>query len=396
MCGSDFAWRKRSERPTLVDQVMKFVYKSFCLRDQMLTENIFKYVVLVRRRSYCALTSALLLMAGAYIFLVRHLKSELRVVTPESFCIDQDLARDVFDEAVTSSGESMLFMTRSRTKKLPSSSDEFYIFTHNPNVDNFVSKELIDNGYLHPYLLDAVKNASIEALAKGETVRVYDLGANIGFFSLFCASLSQSIEVIAVEPVTYHSSLLQSSLLVNPSLAPRVSLVKVALGETSKDKICMKKELKNAAATFVDSSATTSCQYTVRMLTLDAIVEEYGQADIIKIDVEGYEPRVFNGARALMRSDRRPHTIISEFVPFRVKMGGVADPLTALDMMFDYGYIFTDMHCFYRHRDPSQCSGYRVSSKLKVREYWAQRTAEMENYFTDILWTQARKEKLKS
>jgi hypothetical protein len=77
-------------------------------------------------------------------------------------------------------------------------------------------------------------------------------------------------------------------------------------------------------------------------------------------------------------------------------MGGVADPLTALDMMFDYGYIFTDMHCFYRHRDPSQCSGYRVSSKLKVREYWAQRTAEMENYFTDILWTQARKEKLKS
>jgi len=68
---------------------------------------------------------------------------------------------------------------------------------------------------------------------------------------------------------------------------------------------------------------------TVSVLTIDSVLENTHRLDLIKIDVEGFEPEVIMGARKAL-SRLRP-VIILEFGPKRMlsKVGG-ADSTTAM------------------------------------------------------------------
>jgi FkbM family methyltransferase len=286
--------------------------------------------------------------------------------------------------------DELPFITGSRSNGLLPQDKEFFIYVHNPKLDVFVSEELLRYGHIHLNIMVALKNKidEIKKKKKSGPIVIYDIGANIGFFSLFAASLPQ-VKVIAIEPLKSHFELFQRSLGINANYSSKVHLVVTALGPKEGGSLCMEVQKSNAAATYVNIHASEeNCANRVPVQTLDGLVAQFGLPDIIKIDVEGYEPRVFEGGKFLL-STNPPKAIITEYVPFRLQTAGTPNPRDYITMLFNYGYTtFTDLDCFYKHTKIEECPAYQLKS-LEAIMKWLDSRPRLDQgveYFSDFLW----------
>jgi len=125
---------------------------------------------------------------------------------------------------------------------------------------------------------------------------VVDAGANIGYYVLlFAQMIGPTGSVIAIEPSPENLSELYMNINRN-RLTGVIKVIDSAVGNRS-DFVGLRTGI-NSGVTTRDNSA-----YTVRMNTLDEIIT--GPVDFIKIDVEGYEYFVLEGALRILR-ERRP------------------------------------------------------------------------------------------
>lgn len=203
---------------------------------------------------------------------------------------------------------------------------EFLIRVHSPSLDSWLSVSLLNRGQVEEDILRIIEQrmAYILKTQKGD-VHLLDIGANIGFITLFAASLSERVKVTAVEPTPWHHRLLTESMKLNPELASRVKLFRTGLSDSSGGSLCMQVEGDNGAAT---SATKGDCDHAdgvrVDVTTLDELLQHSWSnlPSIIKIDVEGYESHVLRGSsRTLKRllESQESRMIISEYVPFRTK-----------------------------------------------------------------------------
>jgi FkbM family methyltransferase len=143
---------------------------------------------------------------------------------------------------------------------------------------------------------------------------VWDVGANIGFFSLIASRLVGEGEVVAFEPLPVNLKALARNLELNAITNVRV--VEVALGERSGtaelqllDSQTWAK-LDTSADTAFQQEAVASAHIEVGLSTLDAQLLELSPPDLVKIDIEGAEVAALRGAGTLL-SKHRP-TILCE------------------------------------------------------------------------------------
>lgn len=280
---------------------------------------------------------------------------------------------------------NLMFLTRSQTPSL-SPVDQFFIFVHDPAIDKHGSGDIIVNKKWHSLVLKALQDVIGKVAERSGHVRVFDIGGNLGFIAMYMASLGEHVRVVSVEPMDLHRSLFKSSLVMNPGISHRITVEGFALAKSPGGTLCMAKDPTNFAASSITLD-NNNCDSKVAVSSLEEMCSTYGDPTIIKIDVEGFEPIVFQGGLALLR-DRPPQYIISEFVPFRVNASGFSnDPFDFLDFMVDFDYVFTDVVC-YAHTRLTDCSGHKLKTKDDIRAYWRKRDSEYKGqYFTDIIWS---------
>lgn len=140
---------------------------------------------------------------------------------------------------------------------------------------------------------------------------VYDIGANIGITTLFFAKhVGEEGLVVAFEPVPPTAQRLQENVRINR--LQNVRIYAVALGNVAgQAEICYAEDASGIATLRKDMAQGYQREYqmqtfTVEVVPLDALVErEHLPApDFIKIDVEGFEYQVLQGARALIERAR--------------------------------------------------------------------------------------------
>ncbi len=137
-----------------------------------------------------------------------------------------------------------------------------------------------------------------ENLKTGDTI--LDIGANVGFYTMLGSSIvGEQGRVIAVEPnpktfgkleKTIQSNQIKNALALNIGLGSQESEVELYFNSS----------LGNDSATMVAHGATESVR--VKVLTLDDVVAQHniGTIAYVKIDVDGFEPEVFKGAKNLL------------------------------------------------------------------------------------------------
>jgi len=150
-----------------------------------------------------------------------------------------------------------------------------------------------------------VQNVFQQFLRPGMTI--YDIGGNIGFFSLLAARLAgESGKVISFEADPEIAARLREHVARNEF--PNISVQEIAVWSESRGLLFARADAATSpdrGLGHVDLSATGSSSAEVPGISLDDFVLGSPAPDFVKCDVEGAEVEVFRGARKLL-AEKRP------------------------------------------------------------------------------------------
>lgn len=162
----------------------------------------------------------------------------------------------------------------------------------------------------------------------------YDVGANVGYFTLFASEVCVDGEVHSFEMDNKFIKAINSSLERNGTAA---HLVHKAVSDTS--------TTLNYTDELVPNVSNTDEGKQVESITLDKYAREHPSPDVMKIDVEGFEYEVLQGSVEIFQR-KKPKVLFVEVHPDMLESYGhsVTDVLSLLD---DYGFSYTK---FSNHR----------------------------------------------
>ena len=133
-----------------------------------------------------------------------------------------------------------------------------------------------------------------------------DVGANFGVYTLIGCSLNPDLQVVAVEPVPAISAALRENVRCN-GFENRVTVLQAAASKEEGSLPFHESDEPTMGSLNVAGYGGYSGKLIqVRVVTLDSL---NSKADLIKIDVEGFEDVVLEGAEELL-SAGRPRIIL--------------------------------------------------------------------------------------
>jgi len=168
------------------------------------------------------------------------------------------------------------------------------------------------------FLKDKIKNMTNRTIV--------DVGANIGFYTLFFASLNMTGKIYAFEPEPKNFEILQKNIIVNNlknitcynyAISSRSGLLNLNLSE------------------HMGQHSIGNSGIEVKCVKLDDVVDSAG---FIKIDAEGHEIEILKGMSRLLKSDVM---IMIEFYYKLLKKFG--NPTDLLDHLNKMNFRFIDM-----------------------------------------------------
>jgi FkbM family methyltransferase len=191
----------------------------------------------------------------------------------------------------------------------------FYISLHNEEFDPLRWEIMTVGSYYETALTEAFQE--ILKTSPRDT-RVIDVGGNIGFFSLLSAASKRTVTIDTFEPNIknrmryceakavnrwFHTEFDGNSLYSSKS--PRLNLYQYGVGKAAGTFVFEENENPGQGA-FIEQK--TSVGNGLQMITLDSFAKERGWLQsrpdiaILKVDVEGLEYSVIEGAKELLKA----------------------------------------------------------------------------------------------
>jgi FkbM family methyltransferase len=194
--------------------------------------------------------------------------------------------------------------------------------------------DITDRTGRHPFFYGTpyepgVTDVIVTALRAGDVF--VDVGANVGYFTLLAAALTgPEGRVIAFEPNPANCAVLERSLAANAFT--NVELHPYAAAER---RMACALEIAgtNSNGTLLDAPVGTDAaqHMAIEAVAIDDVLGALPRVDIVKMDIEGAEPRAFQGMRELVRLHRP--VLITEFSPELIERVSRVAPVSFLDQL---------------------------------------------------------------
>lgn len=165
-----------------------------------------------------------------------------------------------------------------------------------------------------------------------------DIGANIGYFTLLGASLvGPDGRVYSFEPHPANCALIEASVEANGF--GNVALYPYAVADRK-----MKVRLDGGGADsnsrivelLGETKSDSSSSLLVETVVLDEVLDQVPRVDVIKMDIEGAEPKAWQGM--LYTIDRHRPMLIFEFSPRLIQLTSAVSPISLLESIVGGGY----------------------------------------------------------
>jgi FkbM family methyltransferase len=155
--------------------------------------------------------------------------------------------------------------------------------------------------------------------------RFLDVGANIGYFSVFAHRLACDIQIDAVEPHPVIESLLRANLWANGASA---RIHNVALGDSLRVLPMSSPPMNPGDSRVGAHTPDERYDLIVPVIPADELFARRS-FDVVKIDVQGFEPEVILGMERIVR-ESPAIVLVVEFWPTALTDRGL-DPAEVLD-----------------------------------------------------------------
>lgn len=204
-------------------------------------------------------------------------------------------------------------------------------FKINVNTKNFIDANIFYTGDYEPYLKVKFK----ELIKEGDII--LDVGANIGFHTLYFAELTGKMgKVIAFEPIPINFNALQKNINLNDF--NQILIINKALGNTNTLlNIHINPETQNPGAFNLFDDGVKNL--TIACVRGDDYLNESGsrRVDFIKVDVEGFELEVFKGLEQTIKQFM-PIIIFEYDKNYQAKIND--DPKAIFHFLSKFAYMF--------------------------------------------------------
>ncbi len=191
--------------------------------------------------------------------------------------------------------------------------------------DPGISRDLLIHGIREDWAIDVMR----ETLRPGQTV--VDVGANIGYYVLFEASLvGPRGKVYGIEPVPDNFSLLERNVALNAY--DTIELHRFAVSEAAGRSVMHLSHLRNwHAMTPVQGTGRT---IEVEVRPLDAFLEGKPFPALVRMDVEGHEYEILRGMQRTI-AEAPELTLFIEVHPHVI---GAEKMTSMLTLLSTHGY----------------------------------------------------------
>ena len=143
-----------------------------------------------------------------------------------------------------------------------------------------------------------------------ENNTVFDIGANIGLWSFCLSQLNLNLNIISFEP----NPNVVKSLEKNTESIKNITIERYGVG--NKETVAeFYVHPSHGRSSFAYTNEYSGCKViSVPIITVDSYVKEKSNfPDLIKVDVEGLEPEVWEGMQSLL-PDHKPKVMVFELV----------------------------------------------------------------------------------
>lgn len=165
-------------------------------------------------------------------------------------------------------------------------------------------------------------------------MKVIDVGANIGYYSILAARLvGETGKVWAFEPDPQNYSRLLDNIRLNHlnNIEPISKAVTAEVGTAN----LYRSDTDSGKHSLIKLLSSQRPPLTVETVNLDSVFPDI-QADVIKIDTEGSDIEVLRGAKNLIAANESI-TLITEFWPYGLTAAG-HQPAELWALLSDYGF----------------------------------------------------------
>lgn len=210
--------------------------------------------------------------------------------------------------------------------------DKFYMAVD--ENDHGLTPHIKNDGFWEAWITSWI----INELSKQPTW-FYDVGANMGYYSLLAASMG--CPVMAFEPQEHLVEIINKSISIpeNSFLWYIFPVCAAAGAETGVTELVVpKNHSMNASVSYKPYSPSGEYETTkVTVLALDEFARSQSKAsrNLVKIDVEGAEDLVWAGMQKMLSNQDMVTTVLMEFNWNRSK-----NPMELATKLFEYGLVF--------------------------------------------------------
>lgn len=198
------------------------------------------------------------------------------------------------------SGKHFIYLPKNRkvAGKTAVKTDEDFWYVGDITDTHDLAYGILYNGYVEKEQAGLVKSVLQKMLGSHSSLNFYDIGANTGYYAIMTAFLgSGTINSYAFEPLAEAAWSIEQSARLN-RLEEKVKIFRTALSDKS-----------GAATLYLAGSASSlnadflglpdAAHKSINTETLDNLAAKQGlpDPDFIKIDVEGHELAVLEGAK---------------------------------------------------------------------------------------------------
>jgi len=239
-----------------------------------------------------------------------------------------------------------------------------YVFYYLPD-DKYVGQRIALEKY-EPYETDLIQRQ----VKNGDVV--VDVGANIGYYTVLLAQKAK--KVYAFEPDSINFEILEKNIKTNN--LKNVVAIKAAVG-SREGKLKLYKSKEN----FGDHKlyGEEKEKEEVKIIKLDDFIKE--PIDLIKIDTQGWEPEVIEGAKKIIEKDKP--IIFMEYSPASYKEAKLDGNkmMEFLKNIYKKMFWIDEWLYIYKVLDKSKIDQICSSNKTGYSDLWMKKETNLKDYF---------------